>query len=63
MITNISVCKTDLRQGNEDNKVKKKQRHTTNEKPNMKFNIFNKNEQIYLRSVAFHITADVRMLC
>ena len=26
-----------------DNKVKKKQRHTTNEKPNMNLNIFNKN--------------------
>ena len=32
MITNIPVYKTDLHQGNEDNRVNKNQRHTTNEK-------------------------------
>ena len=43
MITNISVCQTDLLQGNKDYKVKKKQRNTTNEKPNMYKDIYNDN--------------------
>ena len=29
------------------NKMKKKQRHTTNKKPNMYLNIFNKNSQYF----------------
>ena len=36
-----------LHQGNEDNKVKKKQRHTTNQKPNMYLDIFDKNNQYF----------------
>ena len=34
--TGVEVC---------DNKVKKKQRHTTNKKPNMYLDIFDKNNQ------------------
>ena len=30
-----------------DNKVKKKQRHTTNEKPDTYLDIFNKNKQYF----------------
>ena len=30
-----------------DNKVKKEQRHTTNEKPNIYINIFNKKKPIF----------------
>ena len=39
--------KTNIAPGVEvyDNKVKKKQRHTTNEKPNMYINIFNKRNE------------------
>ena len=44
MRTNILICKIDLHQGNEDSKVKKKQRHTTNEKPNMYLDIFNESQ-------------------
>ena len=40
----ISICKTHLHQGNEDNKVKKNQRDTTNEKPNMYLDISNENQ-------------------
>ena len=41
MKTNISIRDADLHQGNEDNKVKKNQRHTMNEKPNMYIDIIN----------------------
>ena len=37
-----------------DNKAKKKQRHTTNEKPNMYLDIFNKNTNILIRNTDLH---------
>ena len=38
--TGVEVC---------DKKQKKKQRHTTNEKPNMYLDIFNKNKEIIIK--------------